>query len=157
MSAKSTHKASGTDWDRLRTMQDEEIVFDEDSPQTHPGDWEGAKITLNNQEIERVRLRGPQKAPLKVSTTLRLPPVYPALLEDLSSGLHGIRVRAPPPGSTLFRHRRAAGPVILDVGDAPRDGGLHRRLKVKIPETDYRQLTNIDTIVNYPAAKLSGV
>lgn len=33
--------------------------------------------------------------------------------------------------------------------------GLHRRLQVEIPEADYRQLTSIDAIVNYLAAKLS--
>jgi acyl carrier protein len=33
--------------------------------------------------------------------------------------------------------------------------GVHRRLQVEIPEADYRQLTSIDAIVNYLAAKLS--
>lgn len=33
--------------------------------------------------------------------------------------------------------------------------GLHRRLKVEIPEADYRRLTTVDAIVDYLAAKLS--
>jgi uncharacterized protein (DUF4415 family) len=86
MSAKSTHKPSGTDWERLRTLRDEDIAFDEDSPHTSPGDWEGAKITLRGQEMGRVRLQAPSKAPPKVATTLRLPPEVLAYFKATGPG-----------------------------------------------------------------------
>jgi uncharacterized protein (DUF4415 family) len=63
-----------TDWLRVRAMRDEDIAHDEDSPRTTEADWEGAVMRVGGRSIGTVRLRGSQKAPLKVSTTLRLPP-----------------------------------------------------------------------------------
>jgi uncharacterized protein (DUF4415 family) len=55
-------------------MRDEDISHDEDSPRTTEADWDGAAMRVGGRDIGTVRLRGPQKVPLKVSTTLRLPP-----------------------------------------------------------------------------------
>jgi uncharacterized protein (DUF4415 family) len=68
MSEKSMHKPSGTDWDKLRCMLDEDIVFDEDSPRTRFEDWEGAKITRNGRELGRIHT-----GKAEPSTTLDLP------------------------------------------------------------------------------------
>lgn len=73
MSEKSMRKHSGTDWDRLRAMRDEDIAFDEDSPRTRPEDWEGAKITLGNRVLGRVQVSQATDAPTESNPPLRLP------------------------------------------------------------------------------------
>ena len=72
MNEKSMHKHSGTDWDRLRTMQDSDIEFDEDSPRTRPEDWEGAKITLNNRVLGRIHSNDTVKPVSESPALLRL-------------------------------------------------------------------------------------
>jgi len=72
MSEKSMRKPSGTDWERLRTMQDEDIEFDDDSPRTQPKDWEGAKITLHNRVLGRINIKETETPPEDSSSLLRL-------------------------------------------------------------------------------------
>lgn len=54
----------GTDWERVKNMRDEDIVFDEDSPDLSNFDWSGAVITKFGKVIGAV----PHKQPV----TLRL-------------------------------------------------------------------------------------
>ncbi len=63
MSKKSTSKqpVSKTDWTRVDNMKDEDIQFDEDSPQTKPEDWVKA--------IVHTRVKLPQR---KTQIALRL-------------------------------------------------------------------------------------
>lgn len=61
-----------TDWARVRAMKDADIRHDADSPRTTAADWEGAVMKQAGTIVGTVRRRGPQKAPTKVSTTLRL-------------------------------------------------------------------------------------
>lgn len=68
----TTASADRTDWDRVKSMTDAQIVHDEDSPATTAADWEGAVLRDGGVEIGQVRRRGPQKTPLKVPTTIRL-------------------------------------------------------------------------------------
>lgn len=71
---KTTRREQGrTEWARVRAMKDADIKHDADSPRTRPSDWDGAVMKQADKVIGTVRRRGPQKAPTKVSTTLRLP------------------------------------------------------------------------------------
>ena len=45
MSKNDSGKTSGTDWDRLKTMPDEEIVYDDDAPRTDDTFWSRAVTT----------------------------------------------------------------------------------------------------------------
>ncbi len=68
-----TIPADRTDWPRVRAMKDAEIRHDADSPRTTATDWDGAVMKQAGAVVGTVRRRGPNKRPLKVSTTLRLP------------------------------------------------------------------------------------
>lgn len=62
-----------TDWDRIARMDDADIAFDADNPQTSQGDWDGAVVKRAGKVIGHVpvRTRGAQKAPTKVQTAIR--------------------------------------------------------------------------------------
>ena len=72
--AKASVNASRTDWTRVRALKDKDIHHDADSPATKTADWDGAVMKRAGEMIGTVRRRGPNKRPVKVSTTLRLPP-----------------------------------------------------------------------------------
>jgi uncharacterized protein (DUF4415 family) len=61
-----------TDWDRVHALPDEDIQHDGDSPTTAPEDWQGAVMRQGGEIIGKVPRRGPNKAPTKVSVTIRL-------------------------------------------------------------------------------------
>lgn len=89
MSSGSGKPVSRTDWQRVKNMRDEDIVFDEDSPATRPEDWEDAVIRKAGKEIGRVRLRGqrgPQKTPTKQQVSLRLDPKVVAYFKSQGPG-----------------------------------------------------------------------
>lgn len=69
----NTFPTDRTDWERVRKLRDADIQHDADSPGTTEADWEGAVMKVAGTKVGTVRRRGPQKAPTKVSTTLRLP------------------------------------------------------------------------------------
>lgn len=71
--AKASVNASRTDWTRVRALKDKDIHHDADSPATKTADWDGAVMKRAGEMIGTVRRRGPNKRPVKVSTTLRLP------------------------------------------------------------------------------------
>lgn len=50
---------SETDWERVRKMRDEDIIFDEDSPDVSKFDWTGAKIMRGNTFIGLVHAKKP--------------------------------------------------------------------------------------------------
>lgn len=75
MKKKSTGKLSPlnlSDWERVRNMQDADIVFDEDSPRTTDADWEGAVIRQAGKVVGRYRGKG--KRPAKEAVTIRYTP-----------------------------------------------------------------------------------
>lgn len=73
--APSTPFEDLSDWARVDAMRDEDIVFDEDSPRTYPGDWDGATIKRGGVVIGTTpRRRGPGKKPSKIGVLLRLDP-----------------------------------------------------------------------------------
>lgn len=66
-------------------------VADADSPRTEPGDWDNAIVSYSYAELreklaERRRMRGPQKAPLKVPTTIRFDADVLAALKATGKG-----------------------------------------------------------------------
>ena len=80
-----------TDWARVRAMTDEDIAEDEDNPRTTPEDWNDAIVSHSYAELreklaERRRTRGPQKAPLKVPTTVRFDADVLAALKATGKG-----------------------------------------------------------------------
>lgn len=75
-----------TDWSRIKTLRDEDIAHDEDSPSTTEADWEGAVMKIGRQVVGTVPTRGPQKSPVKISTTLRLPPEVVAYFKATGPG-----------------------------------------------------------------------
>ena len=70
-STSNTVRTDQTDWPRVRAMHDGDIAHDEDRPRTTETDWDGATMRLGGRDIGTLRLRGPQKTPVKVSTTVR--------------------------------------------------------------------------------------
>ena len=86
MNEKSMHKLSGTDWDRLRAIQDEDIEFDEDSPRTRPEDWEGATITLHKRVLGRTHSGQTDKPISESPATLSLPTDVLAYFKATGSG-----------------------------------------------------------------------
>jgi len=62
-----------TDWERIRNMKDEDIVFDEDSPRTTEADWEGALIRIGRKVIGRYKGNG--TPPEMESVTISFTPV----------------------------------------------------------------------------------
>jgi len=78
MSKNDSGKTSGTDWDRLKTMPDEEIVYDDDAPRTDDAFWGRAVTSSGGGQkaiLEAIEKRsqgelGPQKTPIKVSITI---------------------------------------------------------------------------------------
>lgn len=40
----SEHYSDLTDWEQVHSMDDEDIVFDEDTPEILPGDWIGSDV-----------------------------------------------------------------------------------------------------------------
>lgn len=80
-----------TDWARVRAMADEDIAEDEDNPRTKPEDWNDAIVSHSYAELreklaEHRRTRGPQKAPLKVPTTIRFDADVLAALKATGKG-----------------------------------------------------------------------
>lgn len=67
----NTIPADRTDWEKVRDLCDEEMVFDEDNPQTVAADWQDAVMAIGGRVIGRTP-RGRQKAPVKIPVTLRL-------------------------------------------------------------------------------------
>lgn len=64
-----------SDWERVKAMREEDIVYDEDSPFTTAADWEGAVMKRGGVVIGTTpRRRGPGKKPPKVKVQLRIPP-----------------------------------------------------------------------------------
>lgn len=66
-------------------------VEDADNPRTKPEDWNGAIVSHSYEELreklaERRRPRGPQKAPLKVPTTIRFDADVLAALKATGKG-----------------------------------------------------------------------
>jgi len=81
---------SQTDWNRVKVMQDDEIVFDADSPRTQPGDWDDAIVSHSPGELraklaER-RTRGPNKRPTKEQVAIRLSPEVLAYFRASGNG-----------------------------------------------------------------------
>jgi len=69
----------------------ERPVYDEENPPTTAADWDGAIVSHSYAELreklaERRRTRGPQKAPLKVSTTIRFDADVLAALKATGKG-----------------------------------------------------------------------
>lgn len=60
-----------TDWPRVQSMTDADLVHDADSPATTEADWDGAVLRQGGGEIGRARTRGPQKTPVKVQVAIR--------------------------------------------------------------------------------------
>lgn len=75
-----------TDWSKVVAMRDEDIPDDADNPRTSASDWEGAVLKNNGKVIGRVRTRGKQKKPTKISTTLRLSPEVMAYFKATGDG-----------------------------------------------------------------------
>ena len=80
-----------TDWARVQAMADEDIAEDEDNPRTKPEDWNDAIVSHSYAELreklaECRRTRGPQKAPLKVPTTIRFDADVLAALKATGKG-----------------------------------------------------------------------
>ncbi len=53
---------SKTDWARVHAMDDEDIIFDEDSPEIPRGFWKGSQVTVQGRpatsaEIEDLKLQ----------------------------------------------------------------------------------------------------
>ena len=71
--AKAPANTGSTDWARVRALKDKDILHDADSPATKAADWNGAVMKRAGEVIGTVRRRGPNKRPVRVSTTLRLP------------------------------------------------------------------------------------
>src|ERR1035437_10072505 len=66
-----TIPADGTDWSRVRAMQDADIHYDADSPSTKVSDWEGATLKQNGVEVGRAKTRGPNRRPTKEQVAVR--------------------------------------------------------------------------------------
>ena len=64
----------GTDWPRVRTITDDAIQHDADSPATTAADWNGAILKQGGVAVGRVRTRGPNKHPIKEQVAIRLSP-----------------------------------------------------------------------------------
>ncbi|HRD50292.1 MAG TPA: BrnA antitoxin family protein [Candidatus Contendobacter sp.] len=69
----------------------EHPVYDAENPPTTAADWEGAIVSHSYAELreklaERRQPRGPQKAPLKVSTTIRFDADVLAALKATGKG-----------------------------------------------------------------------
>lgn len=60
-----------TDWPRVKSMTDAEIVYDDDSPATTESDWDGAVLRQSGVEIGQVRRHGHQKTPVTEQVTIR--------------------------------------------------------------------------------------
>lgn len=45
----ATRCSSKTDWPKVRAMDDEDIVFDEDSPEIPKGFWKGSQVTIQGR------------------------------------------------------------------------------------------------------------
>lgn len=58
--------------DELLNIRDEDIAYDSDNPPTTAAFWEGAVMKVGDRVIGTTRTRGPQKAPRKVATSIRL-------------------------------------------------------------------------------------
>lgn len=54
VSTGNTSQINQTDWERIREMQDYEIIFDTDSPHTTLIDWNNAIMKYNGREIGKV-------------------------------------------------------------------------------------------------------
>ena len=66
-----------TDWVKLRDMDDADIVYDEDAPETSAMDWEGAIVSHGLVDLRKklAQKRGrPVVSNPKVSTTMRFSP-----------------------------------------------------------------------------------
>ncbi len=72
MSKKSTGSTTHTDLARLTAIRDADIAHDEDNPITMPDDWDGAVMKRGATVLGTVRVRGTQKAPTKIATSIRL-------------------------------------------------------------------------------------
>ncbi|MDR0577477.1 MAG: BrnA antitoxin family protein [Candidatus Accumulibacter sp.] len=81
-----TSPADRTDWAHVRAMKDADIVHDEDSPATRPGDWEGATLKQGGREIGRARARGPNKRPTKEQVAVRYSPEVLAYFRATGAG-----------------------------------------------------------------------
>jgi uncharacterized protein (DUF4415 family) len=63
-----------TDWDKLKSLTDEEIIQDTDSPSTCENDWTTAFISRSASELHvqtTKRKRGTNKLPVKEQVAIR--------------------------------------------------------------------------------------
>lgn len=71
-------------------MKDEDIVFDEDSPRTQPGDWDNAIVSHSLEELREKlaerRGRGPNKKPTKEQVAVRFSPEVLSYFRNTGSG-----------------------------------------------------------------------
>ena len=94
MSKNTISRKSATNRDALRTLQDDRIdtegePFDSDEPAAIAEYWQGASIIENCEAVGTTRRpgqRGPQKAPTKKRTALRIDPEVLAYFRATGSG-----------------------------------------------------------------------
>jgi uncharacterized protein (DUF4415 family) len=66
--------ANLTDWDKVKSLTDEEIIHDADSPKTFETDWEQAFISRSATQLHAQttqRKRGANKLPTKEQVAIR--------------------------------------------------------------------------------------
>lgn len=94
MSKNTISMPSGTDWQRLKDLPDEDISsddtpYDPNDPDAVDTFWNGAIVSRSLPALREQlaqRRRGPQKSPLKVPTTLRLDADLLAALKATGKG-----------------------------------------------------------------------
>ena len=74
--------------EELLAMPDEDIAHDDDNPRTIETDWNNSFVSHSHQELQQkmVARRGLQKAPTKVSTTVRFDADVLAAFKSMGKG-----------------------------------------------------------------------
>lgn len=73
--------------EELLAMSDEDIASDDDNPRTTEADWSNSFVSHSHQELrQNIARRGLQKAPTKVSTTVRFDADVLAAFKSMGKG-----------------------------------------------------------------------
>ena len=74
--------------EELLAMPDQDIVYDDDNPRTTEAEWKNSFVSHSYQELREniARRRGQQKAPTKVSTTVRFDTEVLAAFKGMGKG-----------------------------------------------------------------------
>lgn len=73
--------------EELLAMPDADITQDDDNPRTTEADWSNSFVSHSYQELrQNVSRRGLQKAPTKISTTVRFDPDVLAAFKGMGKG-----------------------------------------------------------------------